>query len=115
MRCLCCKEIGHTIENCFKDPNFRTDVNADEDMKRIANMPSYKKLHVDSMVCTAHLIKKSVMVPILQTEGKYAEPENIQHPFMRGIMTFDDYNYQNYNDLVLLEDPGNADREKIIK
>jgi hypothetical protein len=33
------------------------------------------------------------MVPIQQTEGKYAEPENIQHPFMRGIMTFDDYNY----------------------
>jgi len=55
------------------------------------------------------------MVPIQQTEGKYAEPENIQHPFMRGIMTFDDYNYQNYNDLVLLLDPGNADREKIIK
>lgn len=71
-------------------------------MKRITNMPSHKKLHADSMVCTAHLIKKSVMVPIQQTEGKYAEPENIQHPFMRGIMTFDDYNYQNYNDLVLL-------------
>ena len=23
-RCMCCKEIGHTIENCPRDPNIKT-------------------------------------------------------------------------------------------
>ena len=25
-RCMCCKEIGHTIENCPRDPNIKTKV-----------------------------------------------------------------------------------------
>lgn len=34
------------------------------------------------------------MVPVAQDEeGKTVDPDNIQHPFMRGIMNFDDYNY----------------------
>ena len=24
MRCLCCKELGHPIEKCDRDPNFKT-------------------------------------------------------------------------------------------
>lgn len=30
---------------------------------------------------------------------------NTSHPFMRGIMLFDDYNYAQYNDFVLQLDP----------
>jgi hypothetical protein len=25
VRCICCKEIGHRIEHCTRDPNFRTN------------------------------------------------------------------------------------------
>ena len=34
---------------------------------------------------------------------------------MRGIMEFDDYNYNQYNDYVLLEEPGVRERKKILK
>jgi len=35
------------------------------------------------------------MVPItIDEEGKVNEPSNQKHPFMRGIMNFDDYNYK---------------------
>jgi len=30
---------------------------------------------------------------------------NPNHPFMRGIMNFDDYNYKQYNSFVLVEEP----------
>lgn len=42
-------------------------------------------------------------------EGDQGEPiqivGNVNHPFTRGIMRFDDYNYNLINDYVLLEDP----------
>jgi len=44
------------------------------------------------------------MVPI-QSSSKAAKDQN--HPFQRGIMTFDDYNYSQYNDYVLITDPQN--------
>lgn len=34
---------------------------------------------------------------------------------MRGIMTFDDYNYSIYNEYVLLEEPGQEEKSAIIK
>ena len=52
------------------------------------------------------------MVPINSDEdGNITEPINIQHPFMRGIMNFDDYNYKNFNDYVLIEEPGSFDKK----
>jgi len=35
------------------------------------------------------------MVPLtIDDNGRKMEPANTCHPFMRGIMTFDDYNYK---------------------
>ena len=34
-----------------------------------------------------------------------------QHAFTRGIMTFDDYNYKNVNDYVLVTEPGTGNPE----
>jgi len=46
------------------------------------------------------------MVPFEVDEfGQSLTPENQKHPFMRGIMNFDDYNYKSYNDYVLIEEP----------
>ncbi len=56
---------------------------------------------------TTHLIKKSVTVSC--KEGDQGEPiqivGNVNHPFTRGIMRFDDYNYNLINEYVLIEDP----------
>lgn len=35
IRCLCCKEIGHSIENCTRDPNLKTNAKAEYDIIRI--------------------------------------------------------------------------------
>ena len=63
------------------------------------------------MVSTTHFIKKSVMVPIKVTDsGEIVKPENTEHPFMRGIMKFDDYNYSNYNSYILIEQPSQLEK-----
>ncbi len=72
-------------------------------------MKDFKKLHADTLVNTTHFIKKAVMVPIeIDEDGVTQEPENKDHPFMRGIMTFDDFNYKMFNDYVLIEQPNNS-------
>ena len=35
VRCTCCKEIGHTINECPRDPNLKTGHKADEEYVRI--------------------------------------------------------------------------------
>ena len=81
--------------NCNRDPNFRTNIDVEADMDRISKIKGYKKLHADTAIQTTHFIKKSVMVP--QPEDELGNPveqiTNSNHPFMRGIMNFDDYNY----------------------
>jgi hypothetical protein len=60
-------------------------------------------------------MKKAVMVPIKKTADGPELHENPNHPFMRGIMEFDDYNYASINDYVLLTEPEQAKKEAIIK
>ena len=55
------------------------------------------------------MLKKSVMIPLKHDDdGKAIEQANISHPFMRGVMEFDDYNYNQYNDMILVPDVKNA-------
>lgn len=43
------------------------------------------------------------MIPLkFDDNGKATEAANISHPFMRGIMEFDDYNYNQYNEMILV-------------
>jgi hypothetical protein len=95
VRCFCCKEIGHTTSNCQRDPNFKTKADIETDAGRLNMIKDQKKLHSDTLISTTHFIKKSVMIPVDWTDdGVETHPPNISHPFMRGIMTFDDYNYR---------------------
>ena len=53
-------------------------------------------------------MKRSIMVPVVNDTQKREGEEGVlnkNHPFMRGIMNFDDYNYNHYNSFVLLENP----------
>lgn len=78
MRCSCCKELGHVIEKCPRDPNFRTLASGDLEQKRINQISEFRKLHADTVVNTTHFIKKSVMIPLGQDEDGtcYEQPSN---------------------------------------
>ena len=55
------------------------------------------------------------MVPIkIDEEGRIKEPDNPEHPFMRGIMNFDDYSYTNFNSYVLLAEPHDSEKRRVI-
>ena len=116
LRCTCCKEIGHTVADCMRDPNIRTGVKADVEFDRIQKMKDYRKLFADSVVQTTHLLKKSVMIPIkYDDDGNIEEVTNAYNPFMRGVMEFDDYNYAVHNPYVLVEDPKMVEDDKTKK
>lgn len=35
IRCLCCKETGHLIDQCPRDPNLRSSADCDDELERI--------------------------------------------------------------------------------
>ena len=116
LKCTCCKEVGHSIEECSRDPNLKTSVSAVSDQERINRIKDFRKLHADTIVNTTHLIKKAVMVPLFtDDEGREAELSNVEHPFMRGIMNFDDYNYSHFNKFVLVPEPESLKERQKLK
>lgn len=62
-RCWCCKQLGHRLDSCPHDPNIRTGLDCSEDEIRLLNASNFRKMHVDSIVSTTHLLKKAVMIP----------------------------------------------------
>lgn len=112
VRCTCCKETGHSINECQRDPNFKTGAKIEQEFIRIQKMKDFRKLFADSVVQTTQMLKKHVMIKIPQDEeGNSEEVSNAYHPFMRGIMEFDDYNYSVHNPYVLVEDPKFVEEE----
>lgn len=116
VRCMCCKELGHRIDNCLRDPNLRTgerDINLEFD--RIRKIKDFRKLSVDTLVNTAHMFKKAVMLPLERDElGEICERENQMNPFSRGVLCFDDYNYDVFNQYVLLASPHDRTFEALV-
>jgi len=107
--------MGHTIENCPRDPNLKTKEDNDEDYVRLSKLKDYRTLFGDTMVTTTHFLKKCIKVPklVLQTNAiptglppeKYYDSSRRQkiEPFKRGSMIFDDYNYDLYNKYILVD------------
>lgn len=102
IRCVCCKEAGHLIEHCPRDPNLRSLVDTEDDYNRIQNIKDYRKLNADTVVTTTHFLKKCVLIPTRLTEQE--ERESQENPFKRGSMKFDDFNYQVHNPYILIEE-----------
>lgn len=63
MRCFCCKEVGHTIDQCPRDPNLKTAKDAIEDLERVKQIKDYRKLFSDTMILTTHFLKRCTKVP----------------------------------------------------
>jgi len=63
IRCHCCKEIGHRIENCPRDPNIKTSKDPEEDIDRIQKIRDFRKFFSDTMIMTTNFFKKLVKVP----------------------------------------------------
>ena len=108
LRCISCREHGHTAAFCPRDPNIKTINSAmlESEIDRIQRIKDAKKLYMDTLVQTTHMLKKTVMIPLKTDEqGKVTEQPNVNHPFMRGVMEFDDFNYGPYNNMILLPEP----------
>ena len=71
--------MGHSIEDCPRDPNIKKNVNAASEIERIGRIKDFRKLHADTQVQTTHLLKKCVMVPVQFAEegAKTVKDENI--------------------------------------
>ena len=64
MKCMCCKEIGHNISDCPRDPNIRTKVGkmAQDDFDRIQKIRDNRVCFIDTMITTTHLLKRCIKV-----------------------------------------------------
>mmetsp|Transcript_11619 Transcript_11619/g.17612 ORF Transcript_11619/g.17612 Transcript_11619/m.17612 type:complete len:81 (-) Transcript_11619:556-798(-) len=80
---MCCKEFGHTAEECPKDPNYRSAFNIIEEDDRIENMQDSKKLNQDAGVLTMRMLTELSKNKV-KLKGK-------------DMMSFDDYQYSNVN------------------
>ena len=92
MRCYCCKEKGHNAFECPRDPNIKTSYDVALEEKRLAKARDFRKLLSDSLYVTTRLFKGLI---------KRHAGVNEFNPFSNGAMSFDDFNYKYYNDVVL--------------
>jgi len=49
MRCVCCKEKGHSIENCPRDPNIKTNEDPINEEKRIINTKEFRTVFAETV------------------------------------------------------------------
>lgn len=75
MRCQCCKQLGHKIQNCQLDPNLKTTGDISEDEIRLLTTTANRKMHIDSVVSTVQLFKKAVMIELAPKEETQTQPQ----------------------------------------
>ena len=94
MRCFCCKEKGHLSSECPRDPNLKTTADFESEDKRLAKMKDFKKLLSDSLGITSKFFKSLI-------KRGAGDESNEYNPFSKGALSFDDYSYKYFNDVVL--------------
>lgn len=62
MKCMCCKELGHSIENCNRDPNIKTLTDPVQDEIRVMEIKDNRTLFAETVIQTTHLLKKCARV-----------------------------------------------------
>lgn len=90
------------MEQCPRDPNFKTNVDLEEETERMQRIKDYRTLFSDTMITTTHFLKRCIKVP--KTDENTQEQKKFKEaPFKRGIMKFEDYNYNMYNPYILID------------
>ena len=110
--------MGHAIENCPRDPNIVTLKDKDEiekDAKRLERIKEGKKKFVETQVTTTQMMKTLVKVPFIYDKydkhgrliqgTEQALTRQNKDVFQRGIMHFDDVNYEMYNKYIFSLNP----------
>ena len=70
MRCTCCRELGHSNNDCPRDPNIKTLEDVDDELIRIGKITQNKRFYHDTLVTTTHFLKKCIKVPVIPEEMK---------------------------------------------
>lgn len=117
VKCQCCKQIGHLAQQCERDPNLRSELDAETEENRIQNLRDAKKLFIDSLITTTSFLKNCIKVPKREIRSE-AFPDGItvqafmkemeiykKIAFKRGSMLFEDFNYEQFNKYIILIDP----------
>lgn len=45
LKCYCCKESGHLAQDCPRDPNIKTQLDANEEDLRIVKSKNFRKVN----------------------------------------------------------------------
>ena len=91
IRCLWCKEKGHTDTDWPKDPNYKYGADIQLEFKRVMKIGwGYGQSKSDPLNHTTKFIKALV------------KNRELSNPFSVGWLEFDDYNYDYVNSLVLI-------------
>lgn len=108
LRCKCCGEAGHLTNKCPKDPNLRTMIGNQskvyEEEDRIMKLMAQKRFHANSIVQTTHFLKKCVIQQPQSSTEQLELVDMNDHPFKRGVMTFEDFNYAVFNPFILVQE-----------
>lgn len=70
MRCTCCRELGHSNNDCPRDPNLKTNEDVDDELIRIGKITQNKRFYNDTLVTTTHFLKKCIKVPVIPGKMK---------------------------------------------
>ena len=61
VRCMCCKELGHRVTECPKDPNLKTSKSAEEENDRVVRIREYRKLCSDNIFITTQILSRCML------------------------------------------------------
>jgi len=104
---MCCKGKGHSIEECPRDPNLKTGQCIRHEGERIETIKDVRTVFGETMTQTTQMLKRAIVV-----EGGKNQQSKRQTAFKRGIMEFEDFNYEPYNEYVLVRDKEKEDKIK---
>eukprot|EP00347_Sterkiella_histriomuscorum_P006658 403351927 len=120
VKCISCKQSGHTEDECPKDPNIKTNTkNYAYELQRIEKLKSQEDHKIkNNILSTMNKLVMETLNPTHKDQQNYNHGEedesdmeeflsdddsssvdfklSKQHPFNKGVLDFDDFNYQNF-------------------
>ena len=88
---LCCKEAGHKMENCPKDPNYKHGKSVADESERLLHADEFSKHSKPNYINQISSLMKDL-----------SRDKTNDGPFTVGSLKFDDYNYDFINPKVLI-------------